>query len=140
MNNSYYDIAYNDYLFVRNNIGNGFYNNTLPILQQVCEKLLKSVIIDFDLVTDQTERIMKTHRIDRLYEAIEENLPIPLPFELNTESLAWLTNFYFDCRYPGDSFIIATQKHEEKAFKLAERVLEFTNLLRQQLNSKQIFL
>ena len=75
--NNYYDIAIkNDYRYLKHNLGLDFYNNTLPLMQQICEKLFKSVLIDFDLV-DIDLPILRSHKLDRLYETIKAEIQIP---------------------------------------------------------------
>ena len=135
LKNSYYDIAYNDYLFLQKSLNTGFYNNTLPLMQQICEKLLKSVLIDFDLVNSDVDTLLRIHKLDRIYEGVKSRLNQPVPFELSVESLAWLTSFYFDCRYPGDNFIVATAEHEKKALVITENILRFVNQLRANYNN-----
>ena len=127
MANNYYDIAYNDYQFLLANVNRGFYNQTLPQIQQIIEKLLKSIIVDFD-IGDDSINILKSHRLDRLYDVVIKSLQIKST--VSVKDLAWVTNFYFDCRYPGDNFIIATQEQEEDALKILEDVFNVVNNIR----------
>lgn len=126
--NNYYDIAMNDYKFLQQTIGLGFYNNTLPIMQQICEKMFKSILVDFDLV-EVDSSIMRSRKLDRLFEFIKKHIAVKS--DIRVGDLAWLTGFYFDCRYPGDNYIQADKSQEDEALIITNDVIKFVNCIRQ---------
>ena len=44
MKNDYYEIAYNNLLYLQATLGLPFYNDIVVLAQQVAEKMLKSVV------------------------------------------------------------------------------------------------
>lgn len=129
MNNNcadYYTIACNDYDFVSNMLGMGYYNNTVVILQQVVVKLLKSILIDFDILC--SSKVLHTHNLVTLYSTICDNIEVP--FDLDIELLRKISNFYFSCRYPGDSYIWASEANEQDAINLVNETFDFVETLR----------
>jgi len=127
MNPGYYDIAVNDYKFLSHNIHQGFYNNTLPLIQQIAEKLLKSILYDYELI-DKDDNILSSHKLNKIYLKIKSVLD--LPYKLDEKNLVWFTDFYFEYRYPGDDFIETNQEQEDNALAILENIFEFVNQIR----------
>lgn len=102
--NDYYEIAYNDLLYMQMTLGSDFYNRIVVDAQQVTEKMLKSVA---ELVCVGIERLMHTHNLRALYDTIHEVKP---DFYLNRGELSMLKDFYFDAKYPGDNFVVVNRE------------------------------
>lgn len=139
INNNYYDIACSEYKFLEHNINRGFYNQTLPMIQQVAEKMLKSVIINLFLLDN--DKILREHRLDKIYGHIRKsNNSICNKYTLNTGDLCLLSSYYFDCRYPGDNFIVATKEQESESMEILKDVITYVNNIRQDFNDTFISL
>lgn len=114
--NSYYDLAKEDMLTVEALQGSKRFNNIAILCQQVCEKMLKSVaenVIEVELYSRQH----KLHRIYKQIVGVTSGLDIP------EEDLMFLSDFYIDARYPGDSFIRVSQEEVNRCCSIANNVI-----------------
>ena len=68
-------------------------------IQQVAEKMLKSVL---ELISTNTEHLLKSHNLRQIYDAIHQEIP---EFNLNRQDLGFLKDFYFEAKDPGENFI-----------------------------------
>lgn len=126
MKNSYYDIACNDIAYLEAIGDTGFYNQPSAICQQVVEKLLKSVVEQFYYKEDLTE-LLRTYSLKTLGRAIKECLPSS---KLNLKDLAYLTNYYFDTRYPGPDYHIVDKEDYEECLRIMYHVKAEVDCLR----------
>ena len=96
--NTYLDIAENDLQYLESVIamGNTFYNQLAVQCQQVAEKYLKGYL-------------------DKIASKLNE---VKAGLELDTIGLAYLTDFYYDARYPGDDFYNVTKDDFEKCLSI----------------------
>ena len=62
----------------------------------------------------------KMNNLKRLGLVINNNLGT----KLNLESLAYLKDFYFEARYPGDEFISVTKEMRDRCEEIMEDVLQ----------------
>lgn len=117
MDNTYLSIALNDYEYAiqSGNSISGFYNNKVCIYQQVCEKLLKHIVVEISA----DKSLLRSRSLQKIYEAIKSEIVLSEKSEL---SLALLTSFYFDARYPGDDFVNVSQRHCELALDVMKEV------------------
>ena len=101
--NSYYDIACNDFMYFCDAISPKYFNQVAAQAQQIAEKMIKSVA---DLTCINIEKLMTSHNLRALYDAIHE---VDSGFNLDRRALSLLKDYYYDARYPGDNFVTVTK-------------------------------
>lgn len=126
LRNGYYEIAINDLQFVEESFSLGYYNPITAQLMQVSEKLLKSVL---ERVDSNVEMLLKSHSLKSIYYRIHK---IEESFILSDKDLSYLTDFYFDARYPGDSYLDVTREQCLECAKITYDVLDCVNRFRAQ--------
>jgi HEPN domain-containing protein len=124
--NDYYHIAMNDIEYLNAVKHLEYYNQHCISCQQICEKLLKHVIMISYLGEDK-DKLLKSHSLRTLYRAIRSFIA---SFQLPEMELASLTDYYFDAKYPGDDFIIANKDDFYECYSTMLKVKDaVTNLL-----------
>ena len=101
--NTYLAIAKNDlaYLEEVRKTGSTFYNQLSVQCQQVAEKFLKGYL-DNLLLEEDVSDLLRKHNMKKIAVKLNDLYP---ELGLDTVGLAYLTDFYFDARYPGMIFI-----------------------------------
>ena len=114
--NTYLDIAENDlqYLEAVLKTGNTFYNQLAVQCQQVAEKFLKGYL-DRMLLEEDVSELLRKNSLKKIAAKLNDIKP---ELELNTIGLAYLTDFYFDARYPGDDFYTVSKEEFEKCLAI----------------------
>ena len=114
--NSYLDIAENDLVYLESVLktGSRFYNQLAVQCQQVAEKYLKGYL-DRLLTDEDVSDLLRKHNMKRIASRLNELYP---DLELDTIGLAYLTDFYFDARYPGDDFSVVTEQEFQKCLSI----------------------
>lgn len=114
--NTYLDIAENDlqYLETVLKTGNQYYNQLAVQCQQVTEKYLKGYLEKM-LVEEDISDLLRKHNMKKMASKLNEVKP---ELKLDTIGLAYLTDFYFDARYPGDDFYTVTKDEFEKCLSV----------------------
>lgn len=114
--NNYLDIAENDlqYLEAVLKTGNTFYNQLAVQCQQVAEKFLKGYL-DRVLLEENVSDLLRKHNMKKIAAKLNEIKP---ELKLDTIGLAYLTDFYFDARYPGDDFYTVSKEEFEKCLAI----------------------
>lgn len=114
--NTYLDIAENDlqYLEAVLKTGNTFYNQLAVQCQQVAEKFLKGYL-DRMLLEEDVSELLRKNSLKKIAAKLNDVKP---ELELNTIGLAYLTDFYFDARYPGDDFYTVSKEEFEKCLAI----------------------
>ncbi len=114
--NSYLDIAENDLEYLESVLktGSRFYNQLAVQCQQVAEKYLKGYL-DRLLTDEDVSDLLRKHNMKRIASRLNELYP---DLELDTIGLAYLTDFYFDARYPGDDFSVVTEQEFQKCLSI----------------------
>lgn len=82
--------------------------------QQVAEKFLKGYLDRLILEEDITD-LLRKHNMKKIASKLNERKP---ELKLDTVGLAYLTDFYFDARYPGDDFYTVTKEEFEKCLSI----------------------
>ncbi|MFQ7311269.1 HEPN domain-containing protein [Sellimonas sp.] len=120
--NSYIDIAQNDLEYLESVVKSGsrFYNQLAVQCQQVAEKYLKGYL-DKLLVDEDVSDLLRKHNMKRIASRLNEMYP---DLDLDTIGLAYLTDFYFDARYPGDDFSVVTEKEFGKCLAIMYDTVE----------------
>ena len=114
--NTYLDIAENDlqYLEAVLKTGNTFYNQLAVQCQQVAEKFLNGYL-DRMLLEEDVSELLRKNSLKKIAAKLNDIKP---ELELNTIGLAYLTDFYFDARYPGDDFYTVSKEEFEKCLAI----------------------
>ncbi len=114
--NSYLDIAENDLEYLESVLktGSRFYNQLAVQCQQVAEKYLKGYL-DRLLIDEDVSDLLRKHNMKRIASRLNELYP---DLKLDTIGLAYLTDFYFDARYPGDDFSVVTEQEFQKCLSI----------------------
>lgn len=132
--NSYYWIANNDLqhakasMDVAASIGN--YNLVASTLAQAGEKFLKAVI-EYYFKDDSTIlKELSTHNLKKLKILLDTRFT-NIPF--TGRELKYLGDYCFEATYPGDNFILVTNKDEiDELIELTERVKDWVDSLDEQ--------
>lgn len=114
--NSYLDIAENDLEYLESVLENGstFYNQLAVQCQQVAEKFLKGYLDRLCLEEDVSD-LLRKHNMKKIASKLNQLYP---DLKLDTIGLAYLTDFYFDARYPGDDFYTVTKDDFDKCLSV----------------------
>lgn len=110
--NNYLDIAENDLQYLESllKMKSTFYNQLAVQCQQVAEKFLKGYLDKICLEEDVSD-LLRKHNMKKMASKLNEIYP---ELHLDTIGLAYLTDFYYDARYPGDDFYTVTKEEFEK--------------------------
>jgi HEPN domain-containing protein len=110
----YYHIAMDDIQFLQAVQVEGYYNQPTSLCQQITEKLLKSIVADYYTETD-LEDVLRSHSLKRIAIAagktVEES-------NFDKKNLAYLSDFYFDARYPGPDYIKVDKETYEECLEI----------------------
>lgn len=114
--NTYLDIAGNDLQYLESVLATGstFYNQLAVQCQQVAEKYLKGYL-DKVFVDEDVADLLRRHNMKKIASKLNE---MRTGLELDTIGLAYLTDFYYDARYPGDDFYNVTKDDFEKCLSV----------------------
>ena len=114
--NTYLAIAKNDlaYLEEVRKTGSTFYNQLSVQCQQVAEKFLKGYL-DNLLLEEDVSDLLRKHNMKKIAVKLNDLYP---ELGLDTVGLAYLTDFYFDARYPGDDFYTVTKEEFDKCLSI----------------------
>lgn len=114
--NTYIDIAENDLLYLESilEMGSTFYNQLAVQCQQVAEKFLKGYLDNISVNEDVSD-LLRKHNMKKIASKLNELRP---ELKLDTIGLAYLTDFYYDARYPGDDFYTVTKDDFEKCLSI----------------------
>ena len=114
--NSYLDIAQNDLEYLESVLqtGSTFYNQLAVQCQQVAEKYLKGYL-DKWMVDEDVSDLLRKHNMKKIAATLNEKEP---RLQLDTIGLAYLTDFYYDGRYPGDDFYTVSKEEFEKCLSI----------------------
>lgn len=114
--NTYLDIAENDLQYLESVLaaGSTFYNQLAVQCQQVAEKYLKGYL-DKLLVDEDVTDLLRKHNMKKIASKLNA---MKTGLELDTIGLAYLTDFYYDARYPGDDFYNVTKDDFNKCLSV----------------------
>lgn len=120
--NNYLSIAQNDLDYLESVLSTGstFYNQLAVQCQQVAEKYLKGYL---DTLYQEQDAIglLKNHNLKRIGEKLNGLYPF---LELDTAGLAYLTDFYYGSRYPGDDFSVVTKEEFDQCLEIMYDTLD----------------
>ena len=132
MENNYYSIACDDIKCMQNSMHLNGYNQIVVLCQQIAEKMLKSVAEN--VLINDAEDALRTHSLKKIYYMLNQQNPV---LHLSVKDLAFLTDFYFDAKYPGDDFINVTKEMCNECLAVTKRVVAEVNKFRKE-NGKHI--
>lgn len=114
--NNYLDIAANDLDYLESilAVGSSYYNQLSVQCQQIAEKFLKGYLERVFLEEDVSD-LLRKHNMKKIASALNQWQP---DLELDTIGLAYLTDFYYDARYPGDDFYTVSKEDFEKCLSI----------------------
>lgn len=117
MSKTYYDIALNEYKYLSYHLGisSEMNNPTAALCQQVTEKMLKHVLAELD----NTAQELRIHNLKKINAAIKR---YNLDLKINDFELAYLTDFNYDARYPGDDYIDVSDEDLQKCIDIMEAI------------------
>lgn len=120
--NTYLDIAENDLEYLESvmKTGSTFYNQMAVQCQQVAEKYLKGYL-DKILVDEDVSDLLRKHNMKKIAGMLNERME---DLKLDTVGLAYLTDFYYDARYPGDDFYTVSKEEFEKCVSIMYDTVE----------------
>lgn len=97
----YYEIALDDIHYLNAAQVEGYYNQQTSLCQQISEKLLKSIVSDY-YTDEDLQDLLRTHSLRRIAVAVGK---IIKNVHFDNKALAYLSDFYFDARYPGPDYV-----------------------------------
>ncbi len=120
--NSYIDIGQNDLDYLESVLktGSTFYNQLAVQCQQVAEKFLKGYL-DKTMTEEDISDLLRKHNMKKIAAKLNEQTP---GLNLDTVGLAYLTDFYYDARYPGDDFYTVSREEFEKCLAVMYDTVE----------------
>ena len=128
MKNDYYEIAINNLRYLEVTLHTQYYNDISIGAQQVVEKLLKSVLEQLAPSTDDSvDKLMHSHNLRAIYD---KSHAIESAFNLDRRALSMLKDYYFDAKYPGDSFVTVTKEECTENIGIMYDVIEEVNRFR----------
>lgn len=120
----YYDIAVNDIKYLINNLSI-VDNNTAVLCEQVCEKLLKSVL---EVECPASTGLLKSHNLQGIFMELSK---YEIYLDIDLGKLARLQNVYFGCRYPNNSYYSISKDELNDYVDVTESTIIAVNNYRQ---------
>lgn len=114
--NNYLAIAKNDLRYLESNLEmkSTFYNQLSVQCQQVAEKYLKGSLERICLETAVPD-LLRGHNLKKVASKLND---LVSGLNLDTVGLAYLSDFYFDARYPGDDFYNVSKEEFDKCLSI----------------------
>lgn len=78
----------------------------------------RTLAADIRWTLDEPRDGVRTDVVYRNEETCGESSVFDRELELDTIGLAYLTDFYFDARYPGDDFSVVTEQEFQKCLSI----------------------
>ena len=114
---SYFDLAENDYQFLRHDRDAGRVGNIMcSAAQNICERYLKHIIDVYVQDTDTT-KVLQTHSLRVLRRFIREVLP---DFQIRWNTVLQADGYYFSTRYPGNEAFIVDKEDVDECWEAVE--------------------
>lgn len=128
MKNDYYEIAYNNLLYLQATLHLPFYNDIVVLAQQIAEKMLKSVV---ERVNIENLQMMRSHNLRALYDSVRMQYPEPV---IDRGALSMLKDYYFDAKYPGENFVTVTKEECAECLNVMYDVIDYVHAVRKALH------
>ena len=128
MKNDYYEIAYNNLLYLQETLHLPFYNDIAVLAQQIAEKMLKSVA---ERVSMENLQMMRSHNLRALYDSVRVQYAEPA---IDRGALSMLKDYYFDAKYPGENFVTVTKEECAECLNVMYDVIDYVHAVRKALH------
>lgn len=116
-NLSYFDLAENDYQFLKYDRDTGRVGNIMcSSAQNICERYLKHVIDTYVQDSDAT-KVLQTHSLRVLRRFIREHLP---EFQIRWNTVLQADGYYFSTRYPGSEAFLVDREDVDECWEAVE--------------------
>lgn len=116
-NLSYFDLAENDYQFLKYDRDAGRVGNIMcSSAQNICERYLKHVIDTYVQDSDAT-KVLQTHSLRVLRRFIREHLP---EFQIRWNTVLQADGYYFSTRYPGSEAFLVDREDVDECWEAVE--------------------
>lgn len=116
---NYFDMADNDYNFLKEDYERGRFGNIMCYAaQNICERYIKH-IIDVYCVDVDTTSLLRTHNIRILRDFMIKNFG---DFKCDWAKVIPVNGYYYDARCPGEDSLIATKENVEECWVAVEEV------------------
>lgn len=116
-NLSYFDLAENDYQFLKYDRDAGRVGNIMcSSAQNICERYLKHVIDTYVQDSDVT-KVLQTHSLRVLRRFIREHLP---EFQIRWNTVLQADGYYFSTRYPGSEAFLVDREDVDECWEAVE--------------------
>ena len=115
--NNYFSVGFNDlhYVLQYDPCDVNSYNRVAYESQQVVEKLFKGIIELCDTLSiDDKVKLLRTHNLRVLGSTLNTECSVTL----NLSDLAYLKDFYFEARYPGDDFVVVSKEERDQCVSI----------------------
>ena len=118
---TYYDLAENDYHFLKDDYESGKIGNLLcSTAQNICERYLKDIINEYCRDVDTTT-ILRTHSLKGLRSFIRQYIS---DFSCNWNIIMQADGYYFSARYPGDEAFLVGKEDVDSCWEAVEYTRE----------------
>lgn len=132
---SYFDIAMRSY----SNIDKQFhlaeemdwYNLFAAECAQIIEKMLKGILSISKLPEDISPHIFDIHSL----QVLTRTLHSIYPNTINAQNASWLSDYYFDTKYPGDNFVEVSKYDAEQILSITKDLAENLIVLYNSINN-----
>ncbi len=121
--NSYFSLGFNDlqYLLRYDENDEDSYNRFAVEAQQVVEKILKGIVEKCEEIPyDKKADLLGTHNLRKLGTEVNNRYSVGL----NVSDLAYLKDFYFEARYPGENFVEVLLEDRNMCLRIVMEVLD----------------
>lgn len=109
----------------------GYIVKTVPDVKEI----LKGLVETAELPAREIAELLKTHNLKKLGLVINKEFGK----HLNVSDLAYLKDYYFEARYPGDNFICVSKEERDKCLEIMNDVIvELTDLLPEGFSTEQM--
>lgn len=121
---SYFDIAMRSYSNIDKQFHlaeeMGWYNLFAAECAQIIEKMLKGILSISKLPENTSPHILDIHSL----QVLTRTLHSIYPNTINAQNASWLSDYYFDTKYPGDNFVEVSKYDAEQILSITKDLAE----------------
>lgn len=122
-NKGYYEIGMDDLKYLTDTLASKAYNNLCFNVQQVCEKMIKSVL---ELEDPTAKKLLNTHDIKHINRRLESLDKLHFDDAIITE----INDIYYEVRYPGAEYLSMNEKMTVKYMQMMYDIVSSVNTYR----------
>ena len=128
---TYYDVAIQDYEFLEYYFGyldnapsyNAFAVQEYNVVEMLLKDVLNCYVDSVDVVG-----LLKSHKLASILREIKKCFP-DCPLEMN--DMRFLSDFYFDGRYPSSDYVLVEKKEAIEGFRITKDVLKWVKSIKE---------